>query len=185
MNIAETIASGALGGLLVWSAMRAWRAFRGFTGRYVADTVPFARAEDTLAHDRCEPIAPRPGVEAFRDYVIRQWGGRDLGIWRECGRGGSSEHKIGQAWDWGIKVPSDASQSFLDWLGEPSGWRTARDLGVAIVIADRRIWTAWIDGPGRLIRSYKGPDPHNTHIHVSFSREGAMGKTPGYGRIVS
>ena len=167
------------GGLL--AAIMAFRyAMRGIV-RPPADLEPFPTQAEVIA-TTCSKPGPRPGVEAFRAYVMQRFGGGDAGIWRECDRGANSEHKEGRAWDWSITTKSTAPAGLLAWL-EKDNWANARRLGIGIIIWDRRIWSSWKREQGW--RPYTGPDPHTTHMHLSFSKKGAMGATSGYkeGRV--
>lgn len=131
----------------------------------------------------CDPT-PKPGVVAFRNYVLRHFGGRDAGIGRECSLGGMSEHKEGRAWDWAIKAGSAEAQRMLAWLLAPDRWgndhAVLRKAGVMLVIFDRQIWRAY---EPRSWQPYTGRDPHTTHMHLSFSWDGAMRRTSFYRAI--
>lgn len=134
----------------------------------------------------CDPVAKR-GVLAFRSLVLRKFGGSDLGIARSCGVGGTSEHKEGRAWDYGLdwrrKADRVKARRVLKWLtetvaGEPA--RRARRLGVMYLIWNKRIWSygSW--------REYTGSSPHRDHIHVSFTWNGATKRTSWWrGRVPS
>lgn len=126
----------------------------------------------------CDPT-PKPGVRKFRDFVLRTFGGADLGIVRAC-TGATlekqDEHMGGRAWDWGTTPDSPEAAAFLSWLlGNDA--EMARRAGVMYVIFDRQIWRAY--GP-REWQAYTGPSPHTDHVHLSFSRAGAAGETSFY-----
>lgn len=141
---------------------------------------PFPAQQQVMATGVCDPT-PKPGVVAFRAFVLERFGGTDLGIARDCAQGGKSEHKEGRAWDWGIRVDKAdqkaAAAALLSFL-EKDDWANARRLGIGYVIWDRRIWSAWKRTAGW--RPYDGADPHTTHMHLSWSHDGAMAKTSGY-----
>lgn len=135
-----------------------------------------------LSVTTCDPD-PKPGVEAFRDFVMSHLGGRDLGIGR--GGCGSSEHHEGRAWDWGMNAndPEEVARvhELLDWLfspdsvsGEPNS--NFRRVGLRYVIWNRRIWSArnkaWSD--------YDGVNPHTDHVHMSWDWPGALAETSFY-----
>ncbi len=148
---------------------------------------PWPTAIDTLASAGvCDP-SEKPGPKAFRAFVLDRFGGTDLGISRACAQGGASEHKEGRAWDWGIRADKPdqkaAAEALITFLGK-SDFQNARRLGIGIIIWDRKIWSAWKRSDGW--RPYSGADPHNTHMHLSWSQLGAMAKTSGYkeGRVV-
>lgn len=178
----ETIAQVAFAGVGIWLA-RAWlRKAAGFK-EAAPHAEGFAKATQVVAPKEAAPVCViRPGVTAFRDYVLARWGGADAGI---CGdkahQQRASEHNVGRAWDW--KVPSpEAANEAIDWL-ESGDWEMARRLGIGIVIHKGRIWSAWVDGAEPMQRAYTGANPHNTHVHFSFSHDGANGKTSGYAML--
>jgi hypothetical protein len=118
--------------------------------------------------------------------VLSRFGGRDLGIVRDCAKGGPSEHHEGRAWDWGITTASAFGtpriKDFLSWVfaadratGEPNG--VIRRAGIMYLVFDRHIWRAYA---GRRWEPYAGTSPHTDHVHISFSRPGAQGKTSFY-----
>jgi peptidoglycan hydrolase-like protein with peptidoglycan-binding domain len=128
----------------------------------------------------CDPVA-KPGTEALRQLLLMTYGGRDLGITRACSVGGTSEHKEGRAFDWGLNVNVPAEKAiadqFLMWLLEPGedglAAYNARRLGVMYVIWSGRIWGAYSSG----WKAYTGPEAHTDHIHISLSWSGAMKAT--------
>ena len=131
----------------------------------------------------CDPIA-KPGTAALRAMLLATYGGRDLGITRACNIGGTSEHKEGRAWDWGLSVAKTKDRAvaarFLTWLlAKGPGHRgygfNARRLGVMYVIWNGKIWGAYRAADGW--RRYTGGEPHSDHIHISLSWNGAMKRT--------
>lgn len=130
----------------------------------------------------CDPVA-KPGVVEFRDLMLGYYKrGRAGGITRGC-TVGTSEHSDGRAYDWMLDYTDGAERAAatkaLAWLLAPGTDGTAglkaRRLGIMYIIWNRRIWGAYRAAEGW--RAYSGSDPHRTHIHVSFSWEGAMGRT--------
>jgi hypothetical protein len=178
-------AAGTMLGFGTWILYRFYRLLRANVTAEVpaSDVEPYPTNAETSSGGACVKPEPRPGVEAFRDWVLRTYGGQkgdnkhDLGIWRACDTGGASEHKIGQAWDWGTTTKEPHGDALIAKLSA-NDWELGRRLGVAIVIWNRKIWTAWRRSEGW--RAYTGADPHTTHVHFSFSRKGAMGETSGY-----
>lgn len=139
---------------------------------------PYPTRESVTGHPNTEARGPRPGVESFRSYVLRRWGGMDLGIWaspQHLNQNQHSEHNVGQAWDWGFP-DSQAARDLISWL-EANGDEMARRTGVGYLIFDRRM-RRWYDPRGW--SDYHGADAHTTHVHLSFSRAGAMGETSAY-----
>jgi hypothetical protein len=56
----------------------------------------------------CSPDA-KPGVVGFQDLVLATYPATpSWGISRDCSIGGTSEHKEGRAWDWGVAVSDDS-----------------------------------------------------------------------------
>ncbi len=148
----------------------------------------------------CDPT-PKAGVVLFREYILRKFGGGDVGIARSCASPGTSEHEEGRAWDWGIVPGADLPggvteyspanvDGFIEWLTcldeQGNEHANARRAGIMYVVHNRRIWRAY-DKPGQQTRGrwmpYGGSDPHTSHIHISFSWAGARGETSLYRRI--
>ena len=130
----------------------------------------------------------QPGVAAFKQMVLAAYPGtRNLGVIRACGIGGSSEHKEGRAWDWGVYVnranEAAAAQEVINWLlaTDRHGNRhaNARRLGLMYMIWNRRIWKAY-SNPGTW-HNYTGASPHTDHIHFSFGWPGAKKQTSFFG----
>ncbi len=122
----------------------------------------------------------KPGLDALRNLLLATYGGRDLGVTRGCSIGGTSEHKEGRAWDWGLNsaVPAEkaVADQFLAWLLAPgpngmAGYN-ARRLGVMYVIYNRQIWSSYRASAGW--RKYNGGESHADHIHISLDWAGAM-----------
>lgn len=128
----------------------------------------------------CDP-EPKPGVEAFRDWVIAALGGSSLGISRDCGIGSASKHHEGRAWDW--RPPDVATGTKLvqcltafDEDGEPEA--VARRAGLRTIIWQRHMWVS--DGAGWRPYGKAGRSPHEDHVHFGFSWAGANGQTSLY-----
>lgn len=138
---------------------------------------PYAAFEPAAT---CDPT-PKPGVIAFRAWIMSNVGGSDLGIARACGIGAASLHHEGRAWDWGISTPQAAADLVACFTTpDPSGTpdALARRAGLRHIIYDRRIWIA--DGKGW--RPYS-KNPHTDHVHFGFSWAGANGATSLYPAI--
>jgi hypothetical protein len=140
----------------------------------LARVEPFATYQPQVS---CDPVA-KPGVVAFRNLILRKFGGTDLGISRDCEVGGDSEHKEGRAWDYGLNWYDKADRAraaqtiaFLteSVAGDPA--RRAKRLGVMYMIWNERIWSAYRAADGW--RPYTGASPHRDHIHISFTWNGA------------
>jgi len=143
---------------------------------------------------KCRPT-DKPGVMAFRKLVLRAYPGTGYGsISRGCGIGGTSEHKEGRAWDWGVNA-SNASQkraaeNLFDWLfakdSYGNSYAMARRLGIMYLIFNRRIWfpgSGWRVYCKQKPRGCVSPSdggirhPHTDHVHFSFTWDGAMKRT--------
>src|SRR5687767_2649659 len=131
----------------------------------------------------CSPTA-KPGTVKLKNLLLRTYPGtRSLGISRACSAGGTSEHKEGRAFDWGVRVTRASEKAkadaFVAWLvkTDARGNRAAnaRRLGVMYVIWNKRIWGAYAANSGW--RAYNGSNPHTDHVHISLSRPGGAGTT--------
>ena len=141
------------------------------------------RFEPYTQPDTCNPDA-QLGVKAFRDWVIGNLGGTDLGIVRACDIGSTSLHHEGRAWDWGVNVskPDDVVrvQQLFDWLlatdkygNEAAMFRRA---GLTSMIWNRQSWSTVY----KQWKPYTRPNPHTDHVHFSFGWPGARGQTSFY-----
>lgn len=153
---------------------------RGFAPPAVDGIDPYAAYDPQRV---CDPVA-KPGTVALRDLLLRTHPGtRSLGISRTCTARGTSEHKEGRAFDWGVRAdrPQErtAAESVLRQLlaTDSAGHRhaLARRLGVMYLIWDRQIWSSYSATRGW--RPYGGANAHTDHVHVSLSWDGAMGRT--------
>lgn len=123
-----------------------------------------------------DPLIEQRGVQAWRDLLLAQVGGRNLGIVRACNVGGVSEHKTGRAFDWGMSASDPTEKATADALlatllaGDAELFRR---LGLMYVIWNTQIWSvrtkSW--------QPYTGPNPHTDHVHFSFGWPGAKAQT--------
>lgn len=133
----------------------------------------------------CSPTV-KPGLAAFRSMVQSAYGVKDMGIVRACSIGGTSEHKEGRAWDIGFNYYNSTQRAQADqliaWLlatdEHGNEYANARRLGVMYIIWNRRIFRMYRPHDGWL--AYTGPDPHTSHIHMSFSWDGALKRSTWY-----
>lgn len=135
-----------------------------------------------VGQEGCDPVA-KPGVLAFQSLLMSTY--RDtgsLGIVRDCGIGGQSEHKEGRAFDWAVSVnnPNQVAEvkAVTDWLTAYQGpyfASNARRFGLMYMIWDHRIWKAY--DPTKGWQPYTGPIPHTDHVHFSFGWNGAYKST--------
>jgi hypothetical protein len=125
----------------------------------------------------CDPTE-KTGTRAFANYVMRNFGGFDLGIVRACDPAAGatakpSGHHSGRAWDWGVAGAN--VDGLLDLLFEDDG-ELIRRAGITYIIYNGVIWNAWT----RTWQPYTGKNPHTDHVHFSFSTPGALGQTSFY-----
>ena len=132
-----------------------------------------------VGQNTCDPVA-KPGVRAFSTLLLNTYTDTtSLGIVRDCGIGGQSEHKEGRAFDWGVSV-TNAHQvaevnAVLSWLLAPDakGDKAARlrRLGIMYMIWNRQIWKSYQADKGW--QAYVGESAHTDHVHFSFGWNGA------------
>jgi hypothetical protein len=82
-----------------------------------------------------------PNVLAIKEYVLKRWGGRNLGLVNKRKvRGGEelSSHYYGAAWDWGYNTRARA-ETVMNYLVNNSN-----ELGVQMIVdyVGSRIWTS-------------------------------------------
>ena len=152
-------------------------------GATPATPATFSQGIDALAkydaQTTCDPAA-KPGVVAFRDLVLATYTCTgDSGITRACNVGGVSEHKEGRAWDWTISVGNAAADDLIAWLlatdAQGNQYAMARRVGIMYIVWNKQIWGAYRPADGW--RAYTGSDPHTSHMHISFTWDGANKKT--------
>ncbi|MDR1768758.1 MAG: hypothetical protein LBR32_10095 [Propionibacteriaceae bacterium] len=130
---------------------------------------------------QCSPAA-KPGAKALLKTLIKNFGGKSLGISRSCGAGGRSEHKEGRALDWArnVKYASQrrSANKALKWLTANNG-EVARRLGVMYIIWNQRIWSTYYPEMGWRKMASRGSYTanHKDHVHISLSWDGAMQRT--------
>lgn len=131
----------------------------------------------------CTSDRERPGVAAFRDFVLRHQGGGWGNSWRPCNASGRpSGHYSARAWDWMIRaddpVERAAADELVDWLLANDG-EMFRRAGLLYLVWNRQSWAGYRPEGDRL-RTYTRANPHTDHVHFSFSPEGAEGQTSFY-----
>jgi peptidoglycan hydrolase-like protein with peptidoglycan-binding domain len=142
----------------------------------------------------CQPAARRGTLRLARLLArpYRDYGGATFSTGYACGTDGTrSEHYDGRAIDWMVDVHNTrqhaAAEAVIRWLlgTDAAGNRfaMARRLGVMYVIYDNRMWGAW-DGRWEEYNNCSHlPAPaydnscHRTHMHISLTWDGAMGRT--------
>jgi hypothetical protein len=144
----------------------------------------------------------RPGTRKLATLLATTYsayGGSDWASTYTCGTDGHrSEHYDGRAIDWMVDVHQArahaAAKAFLTWLlaSDEAGNRfaMARRLGVMYVIYDNRMWGAWDGRWADYNNCSHHPQAsydnfcHRTHMHISLSWDGAMGRTSYWTRHV-
>lgn len=95
----------------------------------------------------------------------------------------AAEHGEGRALDWMLNA-HNAQQlalgnSITRWLSAPDSrgraGAMARRFGINYIIWNRQMWRAY--APERGWAPYSGASPHTDHIHISFTWDGAYGRT--------
>jgi hypothetical protein len=137
----------------------------------------------------------RPGTRRLASLLARTYRSFQAADWAStytCGTDGTrSEHYDGRAIDWMVDVHNDrehaAAKAFLALLLAPDRFGNAdamaRRLGVMYVIYDNRMWGAWdgrwedYNGCSHLPQPAYANSCHRTHMHISLSWDGAMGRT--------
>jgi len=131
----------------------------------------------------CSPTA-KPGTVAFANLLLRTYkNSRSLGIVRACNVGGTSEHKEGRAFDWGVSAFNRRDRrsvnAVIHWLLKKdrhgNRYAMARRLGIQYMIWNHRIWGSYSASSGW--RRYTGSNPHTDHVHFSLSWKGARKQT--------
>jgi hypothetical protein len=135
-----------------------------------------------------EPLAPKPGVAAFRAMILSQVGGGDDGsaVCKEIANnsGELSDHADGRAWDWHVVASSPSDRAMVDtvfnWLlrTDDRGHRNAmaRRIGITYIIWNHLYYRVGSDS-ARWVPYTSTSDPHDTHVHFSFSVAGAAEQT--------
>lgn len=146
----------------------------------------------------CVEIEDRPGVVAFRDFVMKHLGGRKGWIGgRPCmSTGHQSGHYSARAWDWMISAEDPAEReradALLAWLLENDA-EMFRRVGLTYMIWDRKRWSPrtgkWVpydgyDADGNC-PSGSCRHPHHDHVHFSFGKAGADGDSSFYRWVTS
>jgi hypothetical protein len=185
----------ALGAFLVLAA-----AFAALPARAEPATPLFGPMIDAFGtydpQRTCDPT-DKPGVRAFRNFVLSQYPDTGAGgISRSCS-GGTSEHHEGRAWDWSVRADvadeKAAADEVIAWLLAADDYGNeaamARRAGIMYLIWNRKIWSVWggwqtycvqKDGACVAPGSNQTRHPHRDHVHFSFTWAGAKKKTTFY-----
>lgn len=141
---------------------------------------------------QCTPGA-QPGSLRLAALLRDTYGPADIGIERDCGVGGQSEHKEGRALDWMLsyQVPAEKAtvEAFLWWLLQPDAdgnpAAMAKRLGVMYLGWHDRIWKSyaadngWTELKGCYSKQTAADDTycHRDHLHISLSWDAAAART--------
>jgi hypothetical protein len=155
------------------------------------DAMPSWERENT-----CSPTA-KPGPRYLARLLTATYGPVSSNIVRPC-TAADSGHEEGRALDWMVsaRVPAQKAMgdAFVAWLQAPDASGNpeamARRLGIQYVIWNSMTWRAydpargWTEYDGCLHKPHKSRawdnTCHRTHVHVSFSWDGAYERTSYY-----
>lgn len=142
----------------------------------------------------------KKGPKTLRSLLAQTYGPVPSNILRAC-TAADSGHEEGRALDWMVnsRVPEqeELAESFLAWLAAPDEFGNpsamARRLGIQYVIWANRMWrpadgqwTTYSDCDRRKKRKRAYDNAcHRNHVHVSFSWDGALGRTSYYTGLVA
>lgn len=142
----------------------------------------------------------KKGPRQLRRLLVATYGPRSSNILRACSAADSG-HEEGRALDWMVSVRDPAqrevAESFLTWMqasdayGNPAAM--GRRLGISYVIWNNQMWQpssgGWTGYNGCRAKKKKARRfdnaCHRTHVHVSFSWDGALGRTSFYTGFVA
>jgi hypothetical protein len=144
-----------------------------------------------VAQSSCMPSI-QPGTAKLAHLLVTTYPGPTAGSAYACGTNGPvSEHYEGRAIDWMVSVGNPAqftsAKSLIAWLlaTDRGGnkFAMARRLGVMYLIYNNRMWGSWSgrweaynDCAHQPQTTYDNAC-HRTHVHISLSWNGAMGRT--------
>ncbi len=155
------------------------------------DAMPTWERENT-----CSPTA-KPGPRYLARLLKATYGPISSNIVRPC-TAADSGHEEGRALDWMVsaRVPAQKAMgdAFVAWLQAPDASGNpeamARRLGIQYVIWNSMTWRAydpargWTEYDGCLHKPHKSRawdnTCHRTHVHISFSWDGAYQRTSYY-----
>lgn len=195
LAVATTLAAGVLVGLFGAGAATASTAAATPVPRVPAGLpATIEPMGGYVGDDSCDPHT-RPGTRKLAEllaHTYRNYRGTVYNTTYSCGTDATrSEHYDGRAIDWMVDVHDRrqhaAALATLRWLlatdAHGNRFAMARRLGVMYLIYDNRIWGGW-DGkwePYGDCAHEKGAayanSCHRTHIHISLTWNGAMGRT--------
>ena len=169
----------------------------------LAQAGPAAAAEvdgyaDYKPQQYCRPAA-KPGTKALARWLVRRGGGYGP-ISRNCGDGGTSEHKEGRAFDWLLDARSSKDRRLAaDFLEDAfatdrqdNEHALARRMGIMYIIWNDHMYSAWDlferedyrSSSCKSLRKCSQTLRHRDHMHISLSRKGGAGLTSWYeGRL--
>jgi hypothetical protein len=149
---------------------------------------------DYVGQASCDPHV-WSGTKRLATLLARTYKSYGATSWMSayaCGTDGSqSEHYEGRAIDWMVSIRNKkqhaAALAAIKWLlatdSKGNHFAMARRLGVMYVIYDNRMWGAWdgrwesYNGCAKLTSHADDNACHRTHMHISLSWNGAMGRT--------
>ncbi|HLS46231.1 MAG TPA: cell wall-binding repeat-containing protein [Ornithinicoccus sp.] len=124
----------------------------------------------------CDPNN-KPGMVSFANLVSGHYNRPTWYGSRACRQGDNSQHYEGRAMDWRMNAYDASDKAIGDavaqWLSANNG-EMARRFGVQSIIWNRQSW--YLYKPASWY-PYYGASPHTDHVHISFTWDGAMGRT--------
>ena len=149
---------------------------------------------DYTGQTACDPVV-RPGTRKLAHLLTTTYQAYGATSWASayaCGTDApQSEHYEGRAIDWMVDIHNkrqhEAALAAIKWLlatdSAGNQFAMARRLGVMYLIYDNRMWGSW-DGAWEPYNNCAHTKSaaydnacHRTHVHISLSWNGAMGRT--------
>lgn len=166
-------------------------------------TRPFGATIDAPAgwerESSCSPTEKK-GPRKLRKLLDATYGRISSNIVRPCSASDSG-HEEGRALDWMVNVrvaeQKVIAETFLGWLQAPDAFGNAaamaRRLGITYLIWNNSMWRtstgSWTEYGGCAARNKRftkfDTTCHRNHIHLSFSWDGALGRTSYYTGFVA
>jgi hypothetical protein len=151
-----------------------------------------------VAQTSCDPVT-KAGTAKLAHLLTATYPGTSVSTVYPCGTDGNrSEHYDGRALDWMVSVGNATQRAqagaVINWLlatdRRGRSFANARRLGVMYVIFNNRIWGSWSGAWAPYNNCAKQPQAgydnqcHRTHMHISLSWNGALGRTTFWAQSV-
>lgn len=123
---------------------------------------PYLSSQDSFSLNTQRNQGVNPYLQETAQDIFSNYDVSNLGVWGDKShQQRQSDHNTGDAQDFGVSDPNMGSE-IVNKLQSEAGERN-----VKYIIYNGRIWNPSVSPEWR---KYSGPDPHNTHIHVSYNR---------------